>query len=334
MQFSAVTPMRNEIQVLVIIIVVTSLVLGFHLVTTSQEFSRANTGWNGTSEFFTLPDRHTTHDITGFSVLSGKVNATLLIIAPAGIYPDTDVTEIRRFVEAGNTLVLVSGDSAGDSLLKKLGSPVTIRPGILASINLAYGDPYIVVTRPETEHPVTRNVPSLVLNHGATLTGGTSLFGSDMMSWIDTDGNRRISGGESIGRRSVAVAWPLGTGEVVVISDPSIFTNAMLHVGDQWGNRALVDNCISLHPTLFIEQVASRTRDRGTAPGVLYLLRSGNLPKIGIVAFVLFLLALWVQRSGRGSMSRGEPGRGHSYPKNQSNSHGTGNSVDIGENRF
>jgi len=43
---------------------VSSLVLIIHLSATAEEFSRYNIGWNGTSDFFSTLDRHTTRDIT------------------------------------------------------------------------------------------------------------------------------------------------------------------------------------------------------------------------------------------------------------------------------
>jgi hypothetical protein len=282
-----------------LVVLVTFILLGFHLTTTSLEYSRDNPDWNGTSEFFSLPDRHSTTDLTEISTLTGKMNTTLLIIAPERSYTDTDTAEIRRFVEVGNTMILASDDDIGDQILQKLGSSVTIHPGVLASIDRAYNDSYIVVTTPDPKHPITWNVSTLVLDRGATVTGGSSLFQSSIISWIDTDGNYRISGDESLGRRSVATVWPLGSGEVIVISDPSIFINAMLNVGDQWGNRVFIHNCISLHSSLFIEQIESRTKVHAVLSEVLYYIRSKDTLKIVIVAIVFCIISLLMWNRGK-----------------------------------
>ena len=291
--------LRSDTCLAWVVVLVTFILLGFHLITTSQEYSRDNPDWNGTSEFFSLPDRHTTTDLTEISALSGKMNTTLLIIAPARPYSDTDTAEIRRFIEAGNTMILASDDEIGDQLLQKLGSSVTIHPGVLASIDRAYNDSYVVITTPDTEHPITRNVSTLVLDRGAIVTGGSSLFQSSIVSWVDTDGNHRISGDESLGRRSVVAACPLGSGEVIVISDPSIFINAMLNVGDQWGNLVFIHNCISLHSSLFIEQIESRTRVLVVFSEVLYYIRSKDTLKVVIVAIVFFIISLLLRNGGK-----------------------------------
>ncbi|HWQ65680.1 MAG TPA: DUF4350 domain-containing protein [Methanospirillum sp.] len=275
----------------VIVIVLSSLLLlGVHLSTNNLEYSRCNIDWNGTSVFFSLLDPHTCREISDLSLLTDKTNSTLLIIAPGEGYSDNEIVQVRRFVEGGNTLILADDTDVGNHLLKGIGSHIRIRPGVLASIDRAYSDSYIVTTIPIAEHPLTVRVTSLVLDKAATLIGGESLLESSIMSWIDSDLNRRISGGEMLGKQSVLAHEPFGKGEVIVLSDSSIFINSMTRMRDNWGNQKFIANLIQNRPFLLIEQVKSRTVVSEGLGEVVQIIRTQLLVKLVIIALMLLVI--------------------------------------------
>lgn len=288
--------MRTNLTVAAIIATVTLLVIGFHLVSDTEEFSRYNHGWNGTSDFFSELNPHQSTDIMQISDLAGAENATLLLIAPSGMYSATDIEEIRAFTETGNTLVIADETGTANPILQGIGSEITIEPGMISSIDRTYNDSYVIVTSPTSDHPLVANLSSLVLNQGVWLTGGEPLVQTSMMSWIDSDSDRRISGDESFGKRVVMSREKIGQGEIIVISDSAIFINSMLKVGDEWGNREFVSRLITYRPVLYLEQVQSRTAVPDGPGKILYLLRSSTDLKLVLAMFLLLTIVVLVYR--------------------------------------
>lgn len=288
--------MKNNLTVAAIITAVTLLVVGIHLASDTEEFSRYNHGWNGTSDFFSELNPHQSADIMQISDLAGAENATLLLIAPSGMYPNTDIEEFRAFTEAGNTLVIADETGTANPVLQGIGSEITIQPGMIGSIDRTYNDSYVIVTSPTSDHPLVANLSSLVLNQGVWLTGGESLVQTSMMSWIDADLDRRISGDESFGKRVVLARERIGDGEVIVISDSAIFINSMLKVGDEWGNRDFISRLIRYRPVLYLEQDLSRTKVPEGPGKTLHLLRSSTDLQLLLVMVVLFTPVLLVYR--------------------------------------
>lgn len=289
-----VIEMRINIAIAGVITLITLLIIGIHLSTGNEEFSRYNPGWNGTSGFFSLLEPHHSMDILRLSDLDGRGNATLLIIAPSAPYPVLDLGGIRKFVESGNTLFIADESGVSNSILQGIGSSITIQPGVLGSIDRAYNDPYVIVTIPDSDHPLVRNLTSLVLNHGSALTGGQPLIQSGMMSWIDSNKDRRVSEDESFGRRVVMARESIGAGEVIVLSDSGIFINSMLDIGDLWGNREFISRLVSYRPTLCVDQMISMTMVPAGPGSLVYLLRNTHDLKLLFVMIILLIIGFLV----------------------------------------
>ena len=284
--------MKADIAVAGVITLITLLALGVFLTTGSEEYSRNNYGWNGTSEFFALTDHRHTHDIADVSALSAHNDSLLLIIAPVDPYTGPEAALIREYVMAGNTLLIADEGGAGNAILEGIGSSMRIQPGLLGSIDRAYNDTYVAVTTPDSDHPLVRNITSLVMDRSLTISGGEPLVRSGIMGWIDTDGNHRISSDESFGRRVVMAREEMG-GEVILLADASIFINSMLDVGDEWGNRELVRRLVAYRPTLLVEQLVSMTAVPEGPGRLVHHLR--NSPDLQVTLILLMLtLPAWI----------------------------------------
>jgi hypothetical protein len=288
--------MKNENIIVIIILIAVMFLLITHLSTNILEFSRYNTGWNGTSGFFNLPDRHNTEDIFNTSLLQGRKNTTLLMIAPREKYHARDLTEYRSFVEEGNTLFLADDFGAGNKILQGIGSSIIIIPGILSSVDRVYNQSYTVVTYPFLDHPINKDVSSLVLNKGATLEGGEPLMKTTLMSWIDTDNDGRITKKEYLGKFTVLTHESIGKGEVFVLSDPSIFTNKMGTIEEKWGNHQFIRNVIKLNNHLLIDQICSRTADTDGFSAVMQNMKNYPLFTLLFIGMMFFSLVIIIQK--------------------------------------
>ena len=288
--------MKTENIVLIILLTAALFLLISHLSVNNIEFSRYNTGWNGTSAFFDLPDRHITEDITDTSSLPGRKNSTLLVIAPQEQYSSSTLSDYLTFIQEGNTLFLADDFGTGNTLLQGIGSSILILPGILSSVDRAYNDSYAIVTYPDRDHPLTRNVSSLIIDKGAALEGGEPLMRTTLMSWIDADKNGRITKKEILGKYTVLSHEKIGKGEVIVLSDPSVFINAMGALEEKWDNRRFLDNVVRMNDHLLIDQTGSRTADTDGYSMIMQYLRSSPLGTLIFIGLLLIGLVITLQR--------------------------------------
>ena len=129
-----------------IVLLMAALILTAHLTSNNLEFSRYNTNWNGTSQFFSDLNRHHTVMILDRTQLAPyQNNALLLIIAPERSPTGAEITAYQAFLDRGNTIVLADDFGTGGEILRRIGSRITIPGGNLSSIDREYADPYTIV---------------------------------------------------------------------------------------------------------------------------------------------------------------------------------------------
>ena len=249
---------KPYVWVTIALLLVSSLVLVFHLSTTNEEFSRYNVGWTGTSDFFSTLDRHTTVDIASPSDLAGYKNATLLLIAPDHTFTPEEGALYRDFVARGNTLLLADDFGSGNTLLQSLGSSILIRKGNLSSADRAYADVNMVVVHPVGDTGFFPAGSSLVVNQAATLTGGAPLLRTTIFSWVNENPDRNLSSVKALGTLTVMAQEKIGNGTLYVLSDPSIFINGMNDPGAPYANRFFRDEIAHSPAPILIDAYGSR----------------------------------------------------------------------------
>jgi hypothetical protein len=278
------------------VLLAAAFVMTVHLTANNLEFSRYNTGWNGTSVFFSDLDRHHGAMITDPAQLASYRNDTvLLVIAPAHQPSDQEIAAYRAFVERGNTLFLADDFGSGNAILRGIGSRIFILGGNLSSIDREYADPYSVVVYRTANESITGHLAALVLNRPAPLAGGEPLFMTSIMSWIDENGDKRINTNEVMGKFPVMSAEKIGRGRLVVLSDPSIFINSMQDLDQRWDNRRFVQDLLNRDGMVLIDQMNSRTRDAEGISEILHLIRTTITTELLFLG-VLVLAAAWAWR--------------------------------------
>ncbi len=288
--------MKNAFRLAGILLLAALALLLVHLSSNDMEFSRYNPGWNGTSAFFSALDRH---QVTMVSEPGGLVGAgpgaTLLIIAPGRPPTDDELSAYRSFLDRGNTIFLADDFGTGNRILTALSSRITIRTGPLASLDREYADPYsVVVYRSSNESPM-EDTASLLLNAPASLDGGTPLLQTSLFSWVDEDSDRHISGDEVLGSFTVMAREENGGGTLIVLSDPSIFINAMAGTMPDDNARFLARLPGGEGPVL-IDQMNSRTRDAGGLGEILHIIKTTVLLEVLAAGIVVLLAVLAFRR--------------------------------------
>ncbi len=245
-----------------------------HLSTTTEEYSRYNTQWNGTSvsiERFHEAGAVKVHDAAD---LDRYRNALLVIIAPEGSYTPAEIARYKAFLEQGNSILLADDSGSGNLLLRGLGSSIELGQGNVSSAERSYIDPGALIGRRCADHPLLENCTELQFNHPWTVTGGTPLIRTSLLSWIDQNGNGRIDPGEPQGSYDLCSCEAIGRGEIIVLADPSLFINSMLAIDSQADNAQFLRQVTESHPSVLLDQTRSRTASGGRIIDAIDAVRS------------------------------------------------------------
>lgn len=257
-----------------LLLVLSLAVLGtvvFAASTSSAAFGAYNPAWDGTSDLRSEADAvGAESDLLLNATRYGSVDpdgSLAIVLSPDEAYGPDDVAQVRAFVRNGGTL-LVAEDFGGQSnaLLTGVGASTRVDGRLLRDDRHNYRSPAIVVAPKVTASPLTAGVDSLTLNHGTALrpNGATVLVRSSAFSYLDTDRNGEVDGGESLGARPVVTVESVGEGRVVVVSDPSLFVNAML---ERPGNQQFVRSVFGRHDRVLLD-----VSHREKLPPLSYLL--------------------------------------------------------------
>lgn len=282
------------------------------VVSTSADFSIFNSGWNGTSKLavatyklgkfapsFTV--KSSGSELTVEQVGLDKISLAprtdaLIIIGPTKSFTTLEGRIIGDFVRNGGVLLLADDFGTANSLL--IGMNATSRFSGDLVMDLAYEkQPEFSVCFDLKQDPLTHNVTTVLLNYPSSLvlSGNSSevLARSSVASWLDTNGDRLQEWGEPRGPFPLLARENLGSGTVVLLSDPSVLINGM---GKNLDNAALATNlmdyiCRDRSSVYFDES----HRDFFN-PVAVTLKFTGDMPtnaKIGLVLLVIFF-ALWI----------------------------------------
>jgi hypothetical protein len=176
-----------------------------------EDYDVGNGGWNGLSTFVQLAagDGFDVKAVTGIDWDDLESGDILVILYPLN---ELDATHVNAFVRNGGRLILA--DDFGNSRKTFSRLKLAREEGVGVGAAEYYDDlPFAPIATPRMDHPLTRGISKLVTNHPAVI--------------VDSGGADEIFGfteGEA-----VVVAGQFGGGRFVVMSDPSILINSMLH---------------------------------------------------------------------------------------------------------
>ncbi len=274
------------------ILVAAVFILLLHLSANNMEFSRYNTGWNGTSSFFSDLDRHRTTEITDPKNLAKHPpNSTLLIIAPQHHPTAKELAAYTAFLKEGNTIFLADDFGTGKEILTGIDSRITILPGNLSSLDRRYSDPYSVVVYRTAEKSQFILPENIALNRPAALDGGKPLMLTEVLSWIDINGDHRLNAAEDMGTFPAMAIDTRESGQIIVLSDPSIFINSMYLQEDNGNNRILIRNIVTRDNPVLIDQMNSRTAETSGLGEILHVIRTTIIIEIFIVCLLMLGIA-------------------------------------------
>ncbi|MBN1677613.1 MAG: DUF4350 domain-containing protein, partial [Candidatus Thermoplasmatota archaeon] len=233
-------------------------------ISTTEDFSIFNSGWNGTSGLAVMTYR-TGKFVPTFQVESTGTDITvaqralttvapdprtsaLIIIGPAKDFTDAEGTLVGDFVREGGRLVLADDFGTGNSLLTKMGAGSRFSNHLVMDLSFEKQPEFSVVfdIRPD---PLTTNVSTLLFNYASSITVDSSTTSviaySSIASWRDTNGDRLQEPGEPRGPFPLIARENLGLGTIILLSDPSVLINGMRgHMDNEvFAENLVADTC-------------------------------------------------------------------------------------------
>jgi len=296
--------------VLVVLLVVTNVGLVVGMSTSSTAYGPYNSNWDGGTELRgEVQSDGAQAQITGSTdaYIDADPDTVAFVVAPTDSYGPADIARIRQFVSRGGTLV-VAGERANttNELLAGLGTETRLNGTTVQDDRNNYRNASLPRATNVSEDPLVADVDALTLNRGTVLdvperdaitedTGPNVLVRTASTAYLDSNGNGTLDDTEPIDSYPVAAAESVGSGQVIVVSDGSVFTNAML---EQEGNAAFV-RAVSQNSTTAVLDYSHRPQLQPLTYSLL-LVRSVPAVQAGLALVVLGAVALWARRPSVG----------------------------------
>lgn len=288
--------------VLLITTVFILLVMLAWFLPSNDDFRTENPFWNGTRD---MSLNYTTSPLESLSTLPHVPQEATLILIPYLDFTIGELEELNSFITRGGTLILADDYGYGNQILEYLGLKARFSNQILLDPLDNYKNnwfPRIAYFKP---NPLTNNLESLVFNHATSLTNiatGEIMAMSSLFSFLDLNSNQIHDEDEPIGRLPVFSRHNLGDGQVMLISDPSIFINSMEAQGS---NHNVIQNIAAFtNSNLLIDQSHLPLSNLQQTKNLLVRIRSflvtlpGTLGLV-ILALTITLMPIWHKQDNK-----------------------------------
>lgn len=270
--------------------------------TSTSAYGTFNPAWDGGTDLRAAVAEAETEpyvvlETTDYDALDPTATA-VVVLSPTEPYDDAARARLATYVENGGTLVVAEDfrphanpllDAVG-ARARVTGEPLrdnlrnTRTPAFPLATNVSRERSG---ADESTEATLTRDVDALALNHPSTVApnGATVLVASSRFGYHDTNRNATLDAAETVRRYPVVTAESVGAGRVVVVSDPSLFINAMQPAAS---NRQFVQNVAAPHDRVGVDH----THTGGQPPLAVALVRLQHDPLVHLVVGVVGLGAV------------------------------------------
>ncbi len=273
--------MRPAMLIAIILILLTLGAAGAHLQTTTTDLSRFNPGWSGTAAFYSLAESMDAEILTSGT---NEPADRYIIIAPKDASPSGIAEEVLK---SGGTVIIADEEGDANQLLEALGSRMRIVPGNVSSIDMEFASTRTIIARVSANHTLLEGVTTLAFNRPSSITGGTPLVRTSVLSWVDTTGSGRPGAGASLGQYTLIAREEVDPGEIILIADASLFATTMQQVRRLHDNRQLLENMLDTNGTVSVDAVHGKTAD---AEGPAYIINKVKSAPISTIIAILLLM--------------------------------------------
>ncbi len=256
----------------------------------NDDFKTKNSLWNGTTEILAS---YAVSPLESLSELPQSPGGTTLILIPYLDLTSDELAELNSFVTRGGTLVLADDYGHGNDVLEYLGVKARFSQQALLDPLSNYKNKWFPKIIHLKNSPLTINTDSLVFNHATSLVNVENddiIALSSLFSFLDQNGNETHDNEESTGPLPVISQHQIGEGQIILISDPSIFINSMEPLG---GNRNFIKNIAAAATSGFlIDQKHLPPSNLHQTKDILERVRDLLAAPLGILLLVVLILVL------------------------------------------
>ncbi|SFK65091.1 protein of unknown function [Halogranum rubrum] len=291
--------LRNDYPrlLLVSLIGVVALAIIVAASTSTAAFGVYNSAWDGASGLQAEADAVGTESEIALNTTAyetADANRTVaVVLSPETRYNATDTQRVQQFVESGGTLVVAEdyGTHSND-LLATVGASASVTGQPLRDERNSYRSPAMPIATNVTNDSLTANVSQLTINHGTVVepNGADVLVRSSEFSYLDANRNEQLDDSESLQQYPVVTTESVGDGRVVVVSDPSLFINAML---ERPGNQQFTQNLFGAHERVLLDY-SHAGKQPPLAVGLLTV-RESPLLQVLLGALGLGAIIVWLR---------------------------------------
>ena len=260
--------------------------------TSAAGFSPYNPSWDGNSEFRELADSRGELTIASKTDRYEGVNPTTtvgFVFAPDRAYGSDDATRVQQFVEAGGILVVADNYGPhGNALLDEIGATARFDGRILRDDRTNLGSPSLPIVSDTGDHRLVSGVDGLTLNYGTAVepSAATPIINSSNVSYLVANDSETLDDDTELQSSPVVTVESVGSGEVIVVGDPSLFINSML---DESDNRQFVTALVSQRTHTLLD--GSHTAATPPLVGATLALRSSPVLAGGVIAVLIGMIA-------------------------------------------
>jgi hypothetical protein len=179
-----------------------------------QPFSPFNNAWDGISFLY----KNSLGLITSSSNLN--FNGAIIIINPENIPTNTDIKNLKEFLNKGNEVIITGYGNNVNYLIKSLGGNITTYNNTIYDDVFNYKSNSFIIA--------LSNGSKLILFYTSYLKNGYPLANTSFFSYI------KNSSGNSYGPFVVASYETINNGKLIVIADPYFFTNYIIDLGNNY----------------------------------------------------------------------------------------------------
>ncbi len=281
----------------ILLVLILTIVVWFF--PSNEDFRTENPFWNGTKDISSITQ---VSSLTSLSDLTSAPQGVALILIPYLDFTPAELEELNSFVTKGGTLVLADDYGFGNQVLEYLGVKARFSGQVLLDPLFNYKNDWFPRIFHLTPSAVTANITSLVLNHATCLINietDNILALSSAFSFLDLNGNQAWDEDEPAGPLPVISQHNLGTGQIILVSDPSIFINSMETIES---NYNFIQNVATITTSeLLIDQSHLPPSSLHQTKNLLadihgYLVSPVGTLGLVIVALTITLMPLWYRR--------------------------------------
>jgi len=210
-----------------------------------DEYHPLNEEWNGCSKVVNASRNSTLL----FSYGEALAEHTLFAIVGPGLgFSQKEAAYVRIFLESGGTVLLADDIGKGNSLLESLAVPARFSGQLIDDLLYYSKRPDFPLITDFSASPLTDNVTAVLMNRPSFLQVENSsvvavIASSSLFSFVVENGGGQPGANEMLQSYPVMASVRIGKGLLVLVSDPSVFTNEMI---DFYDNMRLFRNILRI----------------------------------------------------------------------------------------